>query len=164
MALTPKQDAFCLKYVETGNASEAYRQTYHTDGMKPESVNRKAKELMDNGKITARISELQAEHAKRHNLTVDDLLEELEEARQMAKDKENAGAMINATMGKVKLLGLDKQSVEVKANVQDFAEWVKELDAQQGRTSPPTEQSDSESGEVEPFDEWVKREAKNSGE
>lgn len=127
MALTPKQDAFCLKYVETGNASEAYRQTYHTDGMKPESVNRKAKELMDNGKITARISELQAEHAKRHNLTVDDLLDELEEARQMAKEKENAGAMTTATMGKAKLLGLDKQMVEVKAEVSSFEDWVKEV-------------------------------------
>ncbi|SQE31532.1 Terminase small subunit [Mannheimia haemolytica] len=26
--LTPKQEAFCLAYIETGNASEAYRQAY----------------------------------------------------------------------------------------------------------------------------------------
>jgi len=36
------------------------------------------------GKITARVSELQAVHAERHKLTVDDLLCELEEARQAA--------------------------------------------------------------------------------
>ena len=28
--LTPKQEAFCRAYVETGNASEAYRQAYPT--------------------------------------------------------------------------------------------------------------------------------------
>lgn len=114
-ALTPKQEAFCLAYIETGNASEAYRQAYEAEEMKPETVHRKAKELMDNGKITARIEELKAEHAERHKLTVDDLLAELEEARLLAKEKENPNAMTQATMGKAKLLGLDKQVIE--ANV-----------------------------------------------
>lgn len=53
--LTPKQEKFCLEYIETGNASEAYRRSYDAENMKPESVNRKAKELMDNVKITARL-------------------------------------------------------------------------------------------------------------
>jgi len=65
--LTPKQEAFAQAYIETGNASEAYRQTYNASRMKPETVNRKAKELLDNGKITARVDELKAELAK-HNL------------------------------------------------------------------------------------------------
>ncbi|HDZ6746242.1 TPA: terminase small subunit [Mannheimia haemolytica] len=110
--LTPKQEAFCLAYIETGNASEAYRQAYETEDMKSETVHRKAKELMDNGKITARIEELKAEHAERHKLTVDDLLAELEEARLLAKEKENPNAMTQATMGKAKLLGLDKQIID----------------------------------------------------
>lgn len=110
--LTPKQEAFCLTYIETGNASEAYRQVYEAEGMKPETINRKAKELLDNGKITARIEELKAEHAERHKLTVDDLLAELEEARTLAKAKENPNAMTQATMGKAKLLGLDKQIID----------------------------------------------------
>lgn len=59
MGLTPKQEAFCLSYIETGNASEAYRRSYDVSKMKPASINRKAKELMDNGRIAARISELQ---------------------------------------------------------------------------------------------------------
>ncbi|HHW7473867.1 TPA: terminase small subunit [Mannheimia haemolytica] len=110
--LTPKQEAFCLAYIETGNASEAYRQAYETEDMKSETVHRKAKELMDNGKITARIEELKAEHAERHKLTVDDLLKELEEARILAREKENPNAMTQATMGKAKLLGLDKQVID----------------------------------------------------
>lgn len=56
--LTPKQETFCQEYIKCGNASEAYRQAYNTINMKPESINRKASELLDNGKITARIKEL----------------------------------------------------------------------------------------------------------
>lgn len=41
--LTIKQEKnFCLYHVETGNASEAYRRAYNTDGMKPETINRRA--------------------------------------------------------------------------------------------------------------------------
>jgi len=62
--VTPKQEAFCLAYVETGNASEAYRRAYDAARMKPGTVNRKAKELLDNGKITARVDELRSELIK----------------------------------------------------------------------------------------------------
>lgn len=113
--LTPKQEAFCLAYRETGNASEAYRRSYNAEGMKPESINRKAKELIDNGKIAARLKELSERDIKRHQLTVDDLIKELEEARIAALTAENvqSSAAVTATMGKAKLLGLDKQTVEV---------------------------------------------------
>ncbi len=112
--LTPKQEAFALAYVETGNASEAYRRAYNAEKMTAVSVNRKAKELLDNGKIAARVAELQAAHVERHKLTVDDLLAELEEARQAALAAETAqsSAAVAATMGKAKLLGLDKQVIE----------------------------------------------------
>ena len=126
-----------MKYVELGNASEAYRQVYNTENMKPESVNRKAKELMDNGKITARIETLQAEHAKRNAITVDSLINELEEARTVAKEKENPNAMVTATMGKAKLLGLDKQLIEMKVDGSaDFVRWLNEKEEQQKDLSP----------------------------
>lgn len=114
MPLTPKQEAFALAYVETGNASEAYRRAYNAVKMKPETVNRTAKGLLDNRKIAARVAELQAEHVERHKLTVDDLLAELEQARQAALTAETAqsSAAVAATMGKAKLLGLDKQMIE----------------------------------------------------
>lgn len=114
MPLTPKQEAFALAYVETGNASEAYRRAYNAGKMKPETVNRTAKGLLDNRKIAARVAELQAEHVERHRLTVDDLLAELEQARQAALTAETAqsSAAVAATMGKAKLLGLDKQVIE----------------------------------------------------
>ena len=60
--LTQKQEDFCLAYIETRNASEAYRRAYAAEKMKPESINRKAKELMDSGKIAARLGKLTAGH------------------------------------------------------------------------------------------------------
>jgi phage terminase small subunit len=113
MALTIKQEKFCMVYIETGNASEAYRQSYNTSNMKPESITNKAYELLKNGDITARLNELKGKHAKRHEITVDTLLAELEENRQAALGAETvqASAATAATMGKAKLLGLliDKQ-------------------------------------------------------
>ena len=112
MNLTAKQETFCLAYLETGNASEAYRMAYNAKKMKPESVNRKAKELMDNVKIAARLAELKAAAAKRNEITVDSLLDELEEARQIAMASAQPSAMVSATMGKAKITGHDKQILE----------------------------------------------------
>lgn len=119
MALTPKQENFCLAYLETGNASEAYRRSYDAENMTPESVNRKAKELIDNGKITARLEELRAPVIAKAQLTVEDLLAELEEARKLAIDTETPAPAVSATMGKAKLLGLDKQVVDHNIRVVD---------------------------------------------
>ena len=106
MKLTPKQEKFALAYIETGNASEAYRQAYSAGMMKPETVNRKAKERLDNGKITARLAELQAGHQERHDVTVDSLTKELEAARALATKNGQSSAVVSAVMGKAKIHGL----------------------------------------------------------
>lgn len=124
--LTLKQEHFVKAYIETGNASEAYRIAYDADKMKAETIHRKASELMNNGKIRARLNELQTEHKERHNMTVDDLIKELDEAREIAKENGNPTAMISAVMGKAKLLGLDKPQTQSSEDIQDFAEWLKE--------------------------------------
>ena len=61
--LTEKQEKFCQYYIDTGNASEAYRMSYDTSKMQPTTVNRSASELMANHKITARLEEIRAERA-----------------------------------------------------------------------------------------------------
>lgn len=114
--LTPKQENFCQLYIELGNASEAYRQSYDADSMNDNVVHVKASELLSSGKVAVRVEQLKAEHKKRHNITVDTLLLELEEARKAALDpaleKPQTSAAVSATMGKAKLLGLDKQVIE----------------------------------------------------
>lgn len=113
--LTIKQEAFCQAYIETGNASEAYRTAYAADKMKPEAIHVNASKLLDNAKVALRVSELQGEIKQRHNVTVDSLIAELEEARQAALKAETpqSSAAVAATLGKAKLTGLDKQIVEL---------------------------------------------------
>jgi len=113
--LTQKQEGFCLSYIETGNASEAYRLNYGVEKMKPATVNRKAKFELDKGKIRARLTELQERHQERHNITVDSLTAELYADRAEAKKVNQFSASIAALMHIAKLHGLitDKQKVEV---------------------------------------------------
>lgn len=106
-ALTIKQETFCQKYIETGNASEAYRQAYDAEGMKPETIAKRAAEMFAHGGIAGRLAELREGVIKMHNVTVASLIAELEEARQVGKAKEQAAAMVSATLGKAKIAGLD---------------------------------------------------------
>lgn len=127
--LTTKQENFCLTYIETGNASEVYRTAYNASKMKPESISRKAKELLDNGKITARVNELQQDIRTKHDITVMMLLDELEAARLKAlnADTPQASAVVAATMGKARLTGLDKVLVDLTANVKVETRSIKDI-------------------------------------
>ena len=133
MTLTIKQEKFAQLVVELGDKSKAYRGAYDASRMKPESVHRKARELIENVKVSARIDELRAEAAKAHRCTVESLLRELEEARTVALSCETpqSSAAVAATMGKAKLCGLDKQLVElsggVDVTVRSKAEMFKDL-------------------------------------
>lgn len=74
--LTIKQEKFCNKYIECGKASEAYRYAFSCGKMKAESINRKAIELLNNGKITARVRELQEVMQRRSKITKERILNE----------------------------------------------------------------------------------------
>ena len=114
MALTVKQDAFAKAYIENGgNKSAAYREAYDAENMQENTINVKACELFKNGNVAVRVLELQEGHSQRHNVTVDSLTEELNEARTLAKEEAQPAAMTGATMGKAKLHGLitDKKDI-----------------------------------------------------
>lgn len=75
--LTPKQEAFCQAFIQTGNKSAAYRMSYNCSKMKNESINRKAVELFDNVNVTARIKQLQSVVAERNKITIDEIVSSL---------------------------------------------------------------------------------------
>lgn len=75
--LTPKQDAFCRFYIETGNASEAYRRAYDAKAMKSTAIQSNAKNLLRKTPIARRVDELRAGLNKRHEVTVDRAMQEL---------------------------------------------------------------------------------------
>ena len=116
---TSKEEAFCIAIVEGENQSDAYRSAgYKVDSMKSATIHRTAKRMMDKAKISARIAELRMPIMERHKVTVDSLLLELEEARQVALAAETpqTGAAVTATMGKAKLCGLDKQIIDLRSS------------------------------------------------
>ena len=76
--LTKKQEDFCRVYMDTGNASESYRQAYNISKMKPNTIGRKAKEMMDNGKVSAKIKELKDKLYSVSEIKQERLLYELE--------------------------------------------------------------------------------------
>jgi len=112
MTLQPKQEAFCMAYIETGNASEAYRLSYEAEKMSANAVSVEASRMLDSPKISLRIKSLQEPIIQRHKVTIDSLLDELEQARQIALKADQASAAISATMGKAKITGYDKQVID----------------------------------------------------
>lgn len=110
-----KMEKFCLAYVETANAAESYRIAYNTEKMATATIGREGYNLLQRPQVQERLEELRGQVMDRHRITVDTLLLELEEARRAALDAETpqTSAAVSATMGKAKLLGLDKKIVEV---------------------------------------------------
>lgn len=75
--LTIKQENFCNYYIESGNASEAYRRAYSCKKMKDETVTENASRLLNNSKVTARVSELQSDLKSRSDITKEEAVKEL---------------------------------------------------------------------------------------
>lgn len=123
--LTEQQEKFCRVFVETGNASESYRQSYKAEKMSANSIAREASLMLDNPKVTQRLNQLRETHTKRHAITVDTLLEKLNRVFDVAMDTGDgevkrpaqAAAATQAVMAQAKLLGLDKQLIELSGEI-----------------------------------------------
>ena len=113
--MTPKQEAFARAYVETGNASEAYRQCYSAEKMSAQVVNNEASKLLQHHEITVRVQELQAAAQKRTAITVDYITDMLVRAAKKAEDEaKGASALVSAAMGLGKLHGHITEKREVR--------------------------------------------------
>lgn len=75
--LTIKQEKFVHKYLECGNASEAYRFAYNANRMSDEVIRVKACELLKNGNVSVMINELQTELEKVSEITKGRVIREL---------------------------------------------------------------------------------------
>lgn len=113
MPLTPKQEAFALAYVETGNASEAYRRAYNAGNMKPASVNRTAKELLDNPKIASRVEEMRKPAVDACQLTLESHLRRLAELSEKAEREGKYSAAVAAEISRGKAAGLYTEKTEL---------------------------------------------------
>lgn len=115
--LTPQREAFARAIAKGGTQADAYREAFPgSKKWKDNSVHIAASKLMADAKVTLRVDELRAKVVAKVVLTVENLIAELEEARAAALTagpSPQSSAAVAATMGKAKLLGLDKQVVEL---------------------------------------------------
>jgi phage terminase small subunit len=120
--LTVKREAFAIAYVENGgDGAKAYRSAFSSENMKPETVWNEASKLLANPTVAARVAELRAKVFERHVITVDDILKQLDEDRDFARELEQAAPAITATMGKAKILGMLTDRIEHKVTISDTA-------------------------------------------
>ncbi len=132
-SLTPKQENFCLAYLETGNASEAYRRAYEAGRMQADTIAKRAHELLGDGKITGRLDELRQPAVEAAQVTLEDHLRQLELLRDKALAAEQFGPAITAETARGKAAGLYVERseavtrsyvVRVPAKAESVEEWT----------------------------------------
>lgn len=74
--LTVKQEAFVMAYMESGNASRAYREVYDAEHMKPGTVWTEACLLLQNPKVAKRVRGLRDQITERLLMTKADVIAE----------------------------------------------------------------------------------------
>ena len=97
--LTPKQEKFVQALVAGKSQREAYKAAYNATNMKDETIDRKACELLKNGKVTARYDELMEEHKNKALYTREEAVKDLIWIKNEAKKdiKENGFRQANST-------------------------------------------------------------------
>lgn len=117
VVLKDKQARFVEEYLIDSNATQAAIRA----GYSEKSAYSIAGENMKKPEIVDAIAKGRAEIAKRNELTIDDIIRELEEARTAALTAESpqSSAAVAATMGKAKVLGMlvDKSEVKNEGNI-----------------------------------------------
>lgn len=81
--LTEKEEKACQQFLITGCKSEAYKNAYNCQKMKPATINVKASQLFAKDKITVRVKELQAERLKETKVDANYVLKRLIEIDEM---------------------------------------------------------------------------------
>lgn len=113
MSLTQKQENFCLAYIETGNASEAYRRSYSCENMKEATINNNASKALEHSEIAARIAELRAPVIAKAQITLEQHLNDLKRLRDLAEASEKFGPAVQAEMARGKASGLYVDKTEL---------------------------------------------------
>ena len=88
-------------------------QAYDEAGFKPNRGN--CYRLRRSARLQRYLNSLEVRVAKRHDVTMDSLIAELEDARKLAEETKQPASMVSASMGKARLAGLIIDKREVKS-------------------------------------------------
>ena len=124
--LTPKQTKFIEVYIETGNASEAYRQAYNVKSMNENTINRNAHSLLYNNKIATRLDEIKAKNAERTQVTLEYLTNRLIKAADMAEEQGKAGELGQNVQRVATLTGFWKENQQLTVESNSPESWAQE--------------------------------------
>jgi phage terminase small subunit len=102
----PKHELFAQELAKGRTQVQAYEKA----GYKPSDSN--STKLAGRPEVQARVAEITGRGAIRAEITVAAILEELEEARSLAKKIDQPAPMVSASMGKAKLAGFLTERVE----------------------------------------------------
>lgn len=134
----PRHEKFVREYLRLGVARRAYvaagyKAQIAPRRLMPSAADVCASRLLRRDKTQARLRELTAMAAKRHEVTEDTLIEELEQARTMALANAQSGAAVQATMGKARITGhiIDRKEVGEpgqfeRMSEQELRTWIAE--------------------------------------
>jgi phage terminase small subunit len=121
--LTRKQGAFCQAMLTTNNASEAYRAAYDAGRMSAATVHRKAHDVLENGKIAARLAELRAPAAELAQITLCSHLDALKAVYNAALAAGQYSAAVAAEVARGKAGGLYVVKVDTDLKVGLGPNW-----------------------------------------
>lgn len=113
MALTARQEAFALAFVESGNATEAYRAAGYSAGSNVKTTNEAASRLLKNSKVNARIVAIRQPAAQEARITLETHLADLKDLRDIAKGRGQLAAAIAAEIARGKASGVHVEKTEV---------------------------------------------------
>lgn len=106
--LSEKMEAFCIYFIETGNAAESYRRSHDVElDSRDDWIYVEACQMLNHPKVAPRIAELREKATEVAAYGILDALDEYEAARKLAETGKMPAAMVSAINGKVKVLGLD---------------------------------------------------------
>lgn len=114
MALTPKQERFAQEVASGKTQADAYRAAFDVGAStKPETIQKRACELMADGKVRGRVAELRAPIAAKAQITLESHLEALETLRDKASKANQFSAAISAEVARGKAAGVHVEKSEV---------------------------------------------------
>lgn len=96
MSLTPKQDKFARCIADGMTQADAYRAAYDAEKMKPDTIHKRASELMLDGAVKGRIQELRAKLEEKAIWTREMSVKALVQAYKVAQAQNNASGMSGA--------------------------------------------------------------------
>lgn len=129
MTLTPKQEKFAQSVASGMSQADGYRAAYNAENMKPETIQKRASELMCKGEISGRVRDLQEEGAK---IAVYTLAEHLSRLDKLSRGAESEGKFAEAVKaeelrGKAAGLYTERQQIDHTTNGESIQPQVIEI-------------------------------------